>query len=100
VLTLSRRDARPATRVTCRSIAPVIALGFLVIIVGFALISARGTDSGLRSSRSVSIGRQWWSLPTRPDGGYDGTASRRYRLIRFLGGLVMIVGGFVIIAMS
>jgi hypothetical protein len=78
----------------------MIAVAFLLIIVGFALITARGADSGLRSSRSVSIGRQWWSLPTTSNRGDDGTPSRRYRLIRVLGGLVMIGGGFVILAVS
>jgi hypothetical protein len=78
----------------------MIAVGLLLVLVGFFLIAVRSGDVSARSSRSVSIGRQWSSVPSRPDRGYDGMPSRRNRLIRVLGGLVMIVGGFVIIAMS
>jgi hypothetical protein len=78
----------------------MIAVGLLLILVGFFLISVRSGDVSARSSRSVTIGRQWFSVPTRPDRGYDSMPSRRNRLIRVLGGLAMIVGGFVIIAMS
>ncbi len=56
-----RPDGRPATRVACRSIVPMIAVGFLLIVVGFSLIAVRSGDPESRSSRSVSIGRQWSS---------------------------------------
>lgn len=56
-----RPDGGPATRVACRSIVPMIAVGFLLIVVGFSLIAVRSGDPESRSSRSVSIGRQWSS---------------------------------------
>jgi hypothetical protein len=75
----------------------MIAVAFLLILVGLALITPR--SGGSESQRSVSIGRQWLS-PRSPNRGYQGTPLRRYRLIQILGGLVLVVGGFVIIAMS
>ena len=77
----------------------MIAVAILLILVGFFLISVRSGDVSSRSSRTVFIGRQWSSLPSRPDRGYDGMASRRNRVIRVLSGLVMMAGGFVIAAM-
>jgi hypothetical protein len=78
----------------------MIAVGFLLILVGFFIIAVRTGDVSARSSRTVSIGRLWSSVPTRPDRGYDSMPSRRNQLVRVLAGLVMIVGGFVIIAVS
>lgn len=78
----------------------MIAVGFLLILVGFCLISVRSGDVSARSPRTVSIGRLWMSVPTEQDRGYDSMPSWRNRLIRVLCGLVIIVGGFVLIAVS
>ena len=77
----------------------MITVGLLLMVVGFFLIAV-GSGEIFRSARSVSIGRQWWSVPQEPDRGYDSMPPRRNRLIRVLVGLVMIGGGLVIIAMS
>jgi hypothetical protein len=74
----------------------MIAVGFLLILVGFAVITPRSGRS--ESARGVSIGRQWWLR--QQVGATTGTPLQRYRLIRVLGGLAMIVGGFVILAKS
>jgi len=74
----------------------VIAVGLLLVLVGFAFIVPRGGIPGSAAARNVSLGG--WRMPTTR--GYEGTPSRLYRVIQILGGLVMIAGGMVIIAVS
>jgi hypothetical protein len=72
----------------------VIALGLLLVLVGFALMVPRNSVPGTTAARNVSLG--WQRIFTTP--GYQGDPSRRYRIIQILMGLVVMAGGMVIIA--
>ena len=74
----------------------MIAVGLLLVLVGFAVVIPRGALPGSAAARNVSVGP--WRMPTTR--GYDGEPSSRFRLIQVLSGLVMIAGGIVIIAVS
>jgi hypothetical protein len=74
----------------------MIALGLLLVLVGFALMVPRGGVPGSAAVRNVSLG--WSRIFTTA--GYQGVPSRRYRVIQVLMGLVVIAGGMVIIATS
>jgi hypothetical protein len=74
----------------------VIAVGLLLVLVGFAMVIPRGALPGSAAARNVSIG-PWRMGTTR---GYDGEPSSRFRLIQVLSGIVMVAGGVVIIAVS
>jgi len=77
----------------------VIALGFVLILVGFAVVTPKGSGSGSTTNRrSVELGG--WRIATKPGRSDDGTQSRRSQVIQALIGLAMIVGGFVVISMS
>jgi hypothetical protein len=74
----------------------VIALGLLLVLVGFAFMAPRGGVSGSTARRNVSLGGiQLFKTP-----GYQGVPSWKYRLIQVLAGLVIMVGGVVLIAIS
>ena len=76
----------------------MIAVAFLLILVGFALVAPTTKESsGPPPPRSVAIG--WWRMPPAGPRGYEETPLWRSRLIQVLIGLVMIVGGIVIVAM-
>jgi hypothetical protein len=72
----------------------VIALGLLVVLIGFAVMVPRNSVPGTTAHRNVSLGMQRvFQTP-----GYDGTPSIKYRIIQVLVGLAMIAGGLAIIA--
>jgi hypothetical protein len=74
----------------------VIALGLLLVLVGFALMVPRGSVPGSASARNVQVG--WMRIfNTR---GYGDIPSWKYRLIQILMGLVVMGGGIVLIAVS
>jgi hypothetical protein len=73
----------------------VLAVGMLAVLVGFALMVPRGGVSGSVSARNVMLGRQ--RMSTR---GYEGTPTRRYRLIQVLIGLMLLIIGMILIAAS
>lgn len=72
----------------------MIALGLLVVLIGFAVMVPRNSVPGTTSARIVPMGMQRL-FQTR---GYEGTPSVKYRIIQVLIGLVLIAGGLVIIA--
>jgi hypothetical protein len=74
----------------------MIALGLLLVLVGFAFIVPRGGVSGSAARRNVSMGGV--QLSRTP--GYQGTPSRKYRILQVLVGLVLMAGGMVLIAMT
>jgi hypothetical protein len=76
--------------------AVVLAVGVVLVLVGFALVVPRGAMPGSTSARNVVMGSQR-VFTTR---GYQGTPSRRFRLIQVLMGLVVVAGGIVLIAAS
>ena len=74
----------------------MIALGLLLVLVGFAFVVPRGGLPGSAAVRNVSIGP--WFMPTTR--GDDGTPSLWYRVIIAVSGLLMIAAGMIIIAVS
>jgi hypothetical protein len=74
----------------------MIALGLLLVLVGFALTASRGGVTGSTASRNVSIGRV--HLYTTP--GYQDTPSRKYRFLQIFVGLILMVGGVLLIAIT
>ncbi len=72
----------------------MIALGLLMVLVGFALMVTRGGVPGATAHRNVSLGKQ--RIFTTD--GYQGVPSWRYRLIQILIGLALVAGGMVVIA--
>jgi hypothetical protein len=75
----------------------MIAVAFLLILVGFALVAPTSTGSGPATPRSVAIG--WWRVPPNDPRRNGEPPPSRSRLIQILVGVVMIVGGIVIVAM-
>lgn len=74
----------------------MIALGLLLVLVGFAFIAPRGGVTGSTARRNVSMGSvQLFKTP-----GYQGVQSWKYRLIQVFAGSVIMVGGVVLIAIS
>jgi len=73
----------------------VIALGLLLVFVGFVLIMPNGAIPGSVSARNVRVGTKLFT--TR---GPDGLPSRRYRVVSVLMGLVVMAAGVIIIAVS
>ena len=73
----------------------MIAVGLLLVLVGFAMIAARGAVPGSAAIRNVRLGTQRFS--TR---GYDGVTSTRFRVIQILMGVVVLTGGVILIAAS
>lgn len=73
----------------------VLAIGMLAVLVGFALMVPRGGVSGSVSARNVMLGNQ--RVSTR---GYEGTPSRRSRVVQVVIGLVLVAAGIALIASS
>lgn len=74
----------------------MIVLGLLFVLVGFALLIPRGGLPGSASVRNVELSWQRF-FNTR---GYGELPSWKYRLIQVILGLVVMAGGFVLIATS
>jgi hypothetical protein len=79
----------------CSSVPDVLAVGVLLLLVGFAFVVPRGGVPGSVAARNVMMGRQ--RFMTR---GYDGTPSRRSRVIQVLLGVVLAAAGIALIAAS
>lgn len=73
----------------------MIAVGLLLVLVGFAMMATRSGVPGATAHRNIILGFQRFSTP-----GPDGLPSRRYRVIQVLAGLVVMAGGMVLIAVS
>jgi hypothetical protein len=73
----------------------VIALGLLLVLVGFGIMVPRGAMAGSTARRNVILGFRVFQTP-----GYQGVVSWKYRVVRVLSGLVVMAGGMVIIALS
>ncbi len=71
----------------------MIAVGLILVLVGFAMIGSRGAMPGSTAARNIRLGPQRFS--TR---GYQGIPSKRFRLIQIGMGLVVLAGGLVLIA--
>lgn len=68
----------------------------LMVIVGFALVATRGGIPGSAAGRNARIaGLRIFSTPA-----YGETPTVRYRVIQILIGLLVLVGGFALIAVS
>ena len=76
----------------------MIAVGFLLIVVGFAVMAPPSSGSRSTIPRSVAIG--WWRTPSTEDRGDESTPSWRSRIIQIVVGLLLIGGGIVLVAMS
>ena len=74
----------------------VVAVGILIMLVGFALVVPRGGMPGSTSARNVTLGSQ--RVFSRR--GDQGLPSRRYRVIQVIVGLVLLVVGILVIAVS
>jgi hypothetical protein len=73
----------------------VIALGLLLVLVGFAIIVPRGAMAGSTARRNVLLGFRDFQTP-----GQQGVMSWKGRLVQVLLGLVVMAGGMVLIAIS
>ncbi len=71
----------------------MIALGLLLVLVGFALIMPSGEMPGSASHRIIPMATRLFTTP-----GPDGLPSRRYRIVQVLMGLVVLAAGMIIIA--
>jgi hypothetical protein len=67
----------------------------LLMLVGFVVMVPRGGLAGSTARRNVILGFRVFQTP-----GYQGVLSWKYRLVRMLVGLVIMVGGVVLIAIS
>jgi hypothetical protein len=74
----------------------VLAVGVVVLLIGFALVVPRGSVAGTTAARNVRLGSQRIFV-TR---GYDGLPTRRYRVIQVVIGLVLVAAGIALIAAS
>ncbi len=74
----------------------MLAVGVVMVLVGFALVVPRGSMPGSASARNVSLGRQRVFV-TRGD---QGTQSLRYRVVKSIAGLVVVAVGIILIAAS
>ena len=73
----------------------MIALGLLLVLVGFAIMVPRGGMAGSTARRNVLLGFRVFQTP-----GYQGVLSWKGRLVQVLLGLVVMAGGVVLIAIS
>ena len=73
----------------------MIALGLLLVLLGFAIMVPRGGMAGSTARRNVLLGFRVFQTP-----GYQGVISWKYRVVRVLLGLVVMAGGMVLIAIS
>jgi hypothetical protein len=67
----------------------------LLVLVGFVIMVPRGGLAGSTARRNVIVGFRVFQTP-----GYQGVMSWKYRLVRVLVGLVIMVGGVLLIAIS
>ena len=74
----------------------MIALGFAMILVGFALMSPRSGASRSTTSQNVSMG--WWRMPSNAGDEGQGWTPWRIRVLQIVGGLVLMVAGVALIA--
>jgi hypothetical protein len=75
----------------------MVALGLLLVLVGFAMIVSRGAMPGSAAARNITMGSRSQLFRTA---GYKGVPSWKYRVIQVLMGLVILGGGLVILATS
>ena len=73
----------------------MIALGLLLVLVGFVLIMPSGATPGSAAHRIIPLSTRLFTTP-----GPDGLPSRRYRVVQVLMGLVIMAAGMIIIAAS
>ena len=73
----------------------MVAVGLLLVLVGFAMVASGGAVPGATSARNVRLGTQRFSTP-----GNTSVKSTKYRVIQVLMGLVVLGGGIVLIATS
>jgi hypothetical protein len=73
----------------------MIALGMLLMVIGFAIIVTRGGVAGSTAARHVILGPQLFKSL-----GYQDNSSVRYRIVRALIGLTFLAGGVALIAVS
>jgi hypothetical protein len=74
----------------------MIALGLLLMLVGFALVTPRGAGTGSVSHRNVRVGPTM--ISTTP--GYGKELSKRARIGLRLVGVAMLAGGLLMIALA
>ena len=74
----------------------MIAVGLLLVLVGFAFIVPRGSMPGSASARNVRVG----GLQVFVTRGDQGIPSLRYRIIITLIGVVLLAVGVILIASS
>ncbi|HEY4610916.1 MAG TPA: hypothetical protein VFE86_04970 [Ilumatobacteraceae bacterium] len=74
----------------------MIAIGFVLMLIGFALVVPRGGGTGSVAHRNVRVGPA--DVTTTP--GYGTDTSRRARIGIRLVGLAMLVGGLVLIVLA
>jgi hypothetical protein len=74
----------------------MVAVGLLLVLVGFALVVSRGGMPGSASNRQVRLG----FAKVFTTAGPTGVPSLKYRVIQVLMGLVVMAGGMLLIAMS
>ena len=67
----------------------------LLTLVGFAVMVPRGGMAGSTARRNVILGFRVFQTP-----GYQGVVSWKYRVFRVFLGLVIMVGGILLIAIS
>ena len=73
----------------------MIALGLLLVLLGFAIMVPRGAMTGSTARRNVLLGFRVFQTP-----GYQGVMSWKGRVVQVLIGLVIMAGGMVLIAIS
>jgi hypothetical protein len=77
----------------------MIALGFLLIVVGFAVVgSARRTSAS--GPRIATLGRQWVAVRAPSDRNDDPMRPGRSWILQAFVGLALMAGGVVIFAIS
>jgi hypothetical protein len=67
----------------------------LLMLIGFAIMVPRGGMAGSTARRNVILGFRVFQTP-----GYQGVVSWKYRVVRVLLGLMVMVGGILLIAIS
>lgn len=88
------RDLTPAQ---LASLVSIVALGALLLIIGFALVIPRGSTPGSSAARNINMGLQ--GIHQTP--GYQGEGdSRRGTINRVLVGLLFFALGIVCIALA
>lgn len=73
----------------------MIALGLLLVLIGFAIMVPRGAMAGSTARRNVLLGFRVFQTP-----GYQGVMSWKGKVVQVLLGLAIAGGGMVLIAVS